>query len=168
MINAMRGALTSEATRRMQDKGIDRLILIVRPDLGVRLTLYPKLNEYVETRLTDIQPAEAERLKLETTQLGTDTVEGLACVKNLAVVTDGDGVRRECTVWNAKDLKDFPVKMEETQNGVTATITFKDVKLDKVLPAVFDLPSGAKKCPDVTTLIQEAQGPRASQSGKAP
>jgi hypothetical protein len=168
MINAARGTMTSEATRQMQTKGLDSLIVIARPDLAVRYTIYPKLNAYVESRLTDIQPAKAERFKLETSQLGTDTVDGLACVKNRAIVTDGNGVANEYTVWNAKDLRDFPVKMEQTQGGLTATMTFKDVKLDRFPPSVFDLPSGAKKYPDVATLTQEAQPARGSQSGKAP
>jgi len=37
-----------------------------------------------------------------------------SCVKNKVIVTDDKGDKHESTVWNATDLKNFPVKIETT------------------------------------------------------
>ena len=53
--------------------------------------------------------------KVETTEIGKETLDGHPCVKNKYVVTDNEGVKHESTVWNATDLKNFPVKIQTTE-----------------------------------------------------
>ena len=65
---------------------------------------------------------------METTELGKDTVDGHPCVKNKVIVTDNEGSKHESTVWNATDLKNFPVKIETDRTGrQTMTMLFKNV-----------------------------------------
>ena len=67
----------------------------------------------------------------ESTELAKETVDGHPCVKNKVTVTSDKGVKLESTVWNATDLKDFPIRMQYLEEGRTATLTFSDVKLAK-------------------------------------
>ena len=135
--------------------GMDTIANISRPDKNVSYMLYPSLNAYVVSTTPQATPATAGKSKVETTKLGTETIDGHACTKNKVVVTDDKGATHEYTVWNADDLKNFPLKFQQTEGGAESTITFKDVKLDKVDASVFDPPSGAKKYDNMGTLMQQ-------------
>jgi len=93
--------------------------------------------------------------KMESTELGRETVDGHVCVKNKAVITDDQGKAHEYTVWNAIDLKKFPVKMEITEQGRTTTIFYKNVKTSKPDAALFDPPADYKKYDNQQSLMQE-------------
>ena len=73
------------------------------------------LKGYVEmpSQNPEISKPESD-FKLEMTELGKETVDGHPCVKSKATVTDKDGKKYESLVWNATDMKNFPVKIETT------------------------------------------------------
>jgi len=62
-------------------------------------------------------------------------------VKNKAVVTDDQGNKTESILWNATDLKNFPVKIETTRDGHKSTMLFRDVKLGKPDASQFEPPA---------------------------
>jgi prolyl oligopeptidase PreP (S9A serine peptidase family) len=134
--------------------GLGTVILISRPDLKLSDLLYPGFNAYVETPASAAAAATTGTSKVETTELGRETVDGHPCVKNKVVVTDDKGVQHESTVWNATDLKNFPVKIEQNENGTVTTMTFTDVKLGAVGTEQFNVPAGATKYDNVSTLMQ--------------
>ena len=140
----------------MQAMGIDlsTLVIISRPDAKVIDMIYPGLNAYAETPMPD-SGTTTNQPKMEITKLGTETIDGHPCVKNKVVETDGSGVAHESTVWNATDLKNFPLKIEQTEKGTTTTMSFKDVKLGKVDASVFNPPAGAKQYSDVASMMQQ-------------
>lgn len=154
MIKAAGSSVSAQAATQMRAMGMDTMAMISRPDKSVTDLLYPGLNAYVETSTSDAGPAKPDTAKTDITRLGTETVDGHPCVKNKVVVTESNGTAHESTVWNASDLKDFPVKIVQTEGGTTTTMTFKDIKLGKVDATVFDVPSGAKKYTDVGTMMQ--------------
>jgi hypothetical protein len=82
-------------------------------------------------------------------------VDGHACVKNNVVVTDKDGTIHESTVWNATDLKNFPVKIEQTVQGNATTMTFKNVSFAKPGASVFDPPADFKKYDSLQQMMQQ-------------
>jgi hypothetical protein len=86
--------------------------------------------------------------------LGREGVDGHLCVKNKVVVTDDKGVQHESTVWNATDLNNFPVKIESNEQGIAISMTFSDIKFDKVAPGQFEAPSGASKYGDMQSMLQ--------------
>ena len=69
--------------------------------------------------------------KVETTELGKETVDGHPCVKNKVVVTDKESKQHESTVWNATDLKNFPVKIETGRERRHFDHAFKNISLTK-------------------------------------
>jgi hypothetical protein len=101
--------------------------------------------------------------KIETTELGKEAVNGHPCVKVKAVVTDDKGVKTEATLWKASDLKQFPVKLERTENGSLVTMNFKDVKLAKPDAKVFDPPADATKYDSMQAMMQEVMAKRFGQ-----
>jgi hypothetical protein len=61
--------------------------------------IYPGLQAYVQMPPPDPDAAKpASDFKSEATELGKETVDGHACVKNKVVVTDKAGTARQSTV----------------------------------------------------------------------
>src|SRR5207248_1768042 len=96
----------------------------------VSYLVYPGLESYAVSPTAAVAGA-PEDFKVETTELGKETVDGHPCIKNKAVVTDKQGAKHESTLWNATDLKSFPIKIVTTENGNTATMSFKNISFAK-------------------------------------
>ena len=141
---------------RMKQMGMDKMLVIGRPDKKVTYLVYSGLQSYLESPITDADAGQSESdYKLEITELGKDTVDGHACVKNKVVVTDKNGKAHESTVWNATDMKKFPVKIETKEQENTITMLFKNVKLAKPDAAQFEPPADFKKYDSMMTMMQE-------------
>jgi len=83
--------------------------------------------------------------KLDKTELGSDTVENHACTKSKLTFTDKDGRTAEALVWEATDMKNFPIQYQTVDEGQTTTTTFSDIKMGKPDAALFELPASYKK-----------------------
>jgi hypothetical protein len=73
------------------------------------------MQSYVERNWSEAESKYATKSnddKMEITELGKETVYGHSCVKNKAIVMDKQGDKHEFIVWNATDLKNFPIKIE--------------------------------------------------------
>lgn len=146
-----------EAAEQMKSMGMDKMIAISRPDKQVAYIIYPDLKSYAAmpaaNTTTNTKP---EDLNVKTTELGKDTAEGHPCVKNKKVITDKQGATVfEATVWNATDMKDFPVKIEQNKDGQQIVMTFTDVKLGKPDGSLFEPPTDFKKYSNIQEMMQE-------------
>jgi hypothetical protein len=143
------------AMAQMKAMGMDQIITISRPDLKLSYLVYPGLNSYVEMPSHDPSAnATPDDYKADIEKLGAETVDGHDCVKNKVTVTDKEGNQHVSTVWNATDLKDFPVKIVTTEQGNTATMSYKNVSFDKPAASSFELPSGLTKYDNFQAMIQ--------------
>jgi hypothetical protein len=150
------GQMPPGAAAQMKSMGMDQMVMISRPDKKVVCLIYPGLQSYAEMQLSNADSATTTNgYKVETTEIGKDTVDGHACVKNNVVVTDKDGTIHESTVWNATDLKNFPVKIEQTVQGNATTMTFKNVSFAKPGASVFDPPADFKKYDSMQQMMQQ-------------
>jgi len=150
------GDMPPQAAAQMKQMGMDKIIAISQPDKNITCLIYPGLQAYAEMPMPDPDAAKpASDFKSETTELGKETVDGHACVKNKVVVTDKAGTARQSTVWNATDLKNFPVKIETSDGGTTVTMLFKDVKFDRPDAAQFEPTAGFKKYDSLMTMMQQ-------------
>jgi hypothetical protein len=146
----------SQAATQMKAVGMDRMVSITRPDKKVACLLYPGLQAYLETPLQDPSLTGPESdFKVESVELGKETVDNHPCVKNKVIVTDKEGTKHESTVWNATDLKNFPVQIETTEDGRPLTMLFKDVQLAKPDAVLFDPPSDFKRFDSMSAMMQE-------------
>ena len=141
---------------RMKAMGMDQTVVISRPDTKTSYMVYPGLTAYTETALQDSDADKPDSaFKIETTELGKETFDGHPCVKNKVVITDDQGQKHESTVWNASDMKKFPIKMEMNEDGRMTTILFKNVKTSKPDSALFDAPQSYKKYDNQMSLMQQ-------------
>ncbi len=152
----MKGAqLPASASAQMKSMGMDQMVMIARPDKKTSYLVYPGLQSYAEMPLKDADTAVTNaNFKIETTELGKETVDGHPCVKNKVVVTDDKGQPHESTVWNASDMKNFPIKMTHTEAGNEVTMTFKDTTLAKPDASLFEPPAGYTRYPDLQTMMR--------------
>ncbi|MGD0253478.1 MAG: DUF4412 domain-containing protein, partial [Verrucomicrobiota bacterium] len=92
MANVQGKQMPPDAAAQMKSMGLDQMVMVARPDKKVAYLIYPGMQSYVETDLTEAESAATNGdYKVETTELGNETVDGHPCVKNKVVVTDKDG-----------------------------------------------------------------------------
>jgi hypothetical protein len=147
--------MPAEVAARVKEMGMDQMISISRPDLKVNYMIYPSLHSYLEVPTGDAAAkVSPDDYTVDTSKLGEETVEGHACTKNKVTITAKDGTKSEATVWDASDLKDFPIKVETDNGGRPATMYFRDISFSKPAGSQFDLPSGLNKYNDMRTMMQ--------------
>lgn len=118
--------------------------------------VYPGLKSYAVMNTPDTKAVDDSKIKLDSTELGKDTIEGQACIKHKVIITEPDGAKSEATVWNATELKKFPVRIETVKDGNKIRLTFRNVKLAKPDAKLFEPPAGYKKYDSVQFMMQEA------------
>ncbi len=150
------GKMSPQATAQLKTIGMDRMIMISRPDQKLGYQVYPSMQAYVENAFPEREATgQASDFKIEVTELGKDTIDGHSCIKNKTVVTDKEGVRHESLVWNATDLKRFPIKIENTEGGTKVTMLFREVSFAKPAADVFDPPATAAKYDSMQSMMQQ-------------
>jgi len=156
-ITKAKGAgIPAEAGEQMKAMGMDVMISITRPDKKVTYLVYPGLKAYAETPLTDASSGTpADKFKVEETELGKESVDGHPCVKNKVTLTDAQDRKKEFVVWNATDLKKFPVKIEQKEGSTEMTSTYKDIKFAKPDAAQFEPPAGFTKYDNMMSMMQQ-------------
>ncbi len=156
-LGLMKGApMPPGAAEQMKAMGMDKMTMLSLPDKKLTYMIYPGLKSYAEVPMQDPDAAKpAGDFKSEKSELGKETLDGHPCVKNKVTVTDDKGSKHDYTVWNATDMKDFPVKVEFTDEGTAISMQFKDVKLAKPAAAAFEPPAGYEKYDNMMKMIQE-------------
>ncbi len=163
--DAKGGSFPPGMADQMKSMGMDRMVVISRPDQKSTYMVYPGLRAYAPMPEASTTSTNIDDFKVEITKLGEETVEGQACVKNKVVVTDEKGKPHESTVWNAKDMKNFPVKIQTVEQGSDVTLVFKNVKLAKPEASQFEPPAGYKKYDNFMTMMQTEVMQRMQQGG---
>ena len=150
------GKLPPGAAEQMKQMGMDKIVMISLPDKKLAYAIYPTLKAYAEMPTPNAEKSgDATNFDLKISELGKETLDGHACVKNKATVTDKEGKTHEFTVWNATDLKKFPLKIETEERNSTVVILFKDVKFAKPAADQFEAPSDYKKYENMMALMQQ-------------
>jgi hypothetical protein len=147
------GHMPPQAAAQMKQMGMSKMTSISRGDKKLTYLIYPDMKAYMENATKEASAAPTD-YKAEVTKLGEETIDGHDCIKNKVVVTGPDGVAHESTVWNASDLKQFPVKIQtSSERGMAMVMLFKDVKLDKPDAAQFELPADCTKYDNMMSLM---------------
>lgn len=163
------GQMTPETAAQMAAMGMDQMILISQPEQKLIYLIYPGLKAYATNDMKEVKDAKlVDSYKTEITELGKETVEGHPCVKNKIVVTDDKGKQRESIVWNATDLKKFPVKIEGTNGTTGFTMLFKNIKLAKPESSLFDPPTDFTPYGSMQVMMQAEMMKRMSEGGFTP
>lgn len=95
--------------------------------------------------------AQAPDTTVERSSAGTETVDGHACnVENLTVTPQTGpraGQPTKMKVWEAQDLRGFPIKVETQSTHGPITIAYKDVSLAEPDAALFTHPQNCRQMP---------------------
>lgn len=154
---------------RIKEMGMDKMVMITLPEKKLSYLIYPGLESYAEMPLTSPDAARtAADYQLTVTEISKETVDGHACVKNKVEITDKDGKKHEFTVWNATDLKKFPVKIETNEHKSAMTLLFKDVKFDKPAASQFEPPASYQKYDSMMSMMQQQMMKRMGNRQPAP
>lgn len=163
------GNMPPQAMAQMKTMGLDRMVTISHPDKKVVYMIYPNAQAYTEiTPPASDSSATNNDVKVETTELGKETVDGHPCVKNKAVVTDKQGEKHEFTVWNATDLKNFPVKIEMNDQGHPMTMSYSDISFSKPDASLFNPPSGYTKYDSMQEMMRSVMMKKMGGMGMPP
>jgi hypothetical protein len=142
------------ASEQMKSMGLDQMVTITQPKENFVYIIYPGLQSYVQTGPSEKSAATNGAVKVEATALGKETVDGHPCVENKVIISDDTGGQHEYTVWNATDLKNFPVKIIHVEQDNEITMSFKDVSLTKPAASEFVVPVGYTRYDNMQTMIQ--------------
>jgi hypothetical protein len=155
-LSTVKGGMPAAQVARMKQMGVDKTVSIVRPDKKMSYVVFPNLQSYALMEMTDKQVADAmDESKVEKTSLGKETVDGHACEKNKMTVKDDNGEKHEVLVWNATDMKGFPVQIQTEEQGKKMLMKFKDVKLEKPDAKLFEPPAEFTKYDSMQALQME-------------
>jgi hypothetical protein len=139
----------------MKQMGMDRTITISMPEKSSVMIIYPGLKAYAEMTVPGAKATDpSKKPKIEKTGAGKESIDGHDCEKNKVVVTGEDGQAHEALVWNAADLKGFPVQIELTSGGATSTTKFSNVSVEKPDAKLFEAPPEFIKYDGVQQLMQ--------------
>lgn len=155
------GRMPPEAVAHMQAMGMDKTVTITLPEKRTIYLIYPGLKAYCELATPAGSSAtESNRPpKVERTEVGKETIDGHPCVKYKVVVTPGNEAPVNMLVWQAIDLKNYPIQTEsETGKGVVVTTRFQDINQSKPAASLFEPPSDYKRYDNVRELMMSKMG----------
>ncbi len=121
------------------------MVNIVRQDKKVVWMVIPENKAYTEQPLTEEQAKKGEIYKEgQTVKIGEETMDGHPCVKY--EITTASQPDAKTIQWLAKDLRNFPIRMEHQMKGKTQSVTqFKDISFNKPAAELFEVPKDCKK-----------------------
>jgi len=167
MADVKGGRMPANAGAQLKAMGMDSMITIGRPDTSMTYLIYPGTQSYL-AKATDKNTTTPNDYKSTVTKLGEETIDGHPCIKNKVVVTDKDGTPHESTVWNATDLKQFPIKIVTSEDGNSTTMSFTGITLDKPAASNFEAPSGYTKYDSIQAMMQQMMMKRMGGMGGPP
>jgi hypothetical protein len=135
------------AAAMFKQMGLDRMVTIVRPDKQTVFVIYPGLAAYAET------PVPTAEIQMVT--IGNEVVDGHPCQKKKLSISSKEG-KQEGWVWQATDLKEFPIRIEiNLTNGSTLT-TYTGIRFEKPDAKLFEPPGDYEKYDSVEKMIRVA------------
>lgn len=154
--------ITPQVIEQMKAMGMDQTISISRADEKVIYMIYPGLQTYAKMEIPDAKKTATNDLKIETTKLGKETLDSHPCDKTqYAVKNTRTGQRLLMTAWNATDLKNIPIKIEQSAwtstdsyAGTSTTMHFLNISQTKPAASLFEPPTNYKKYDNIQTMMQ--------------
>lgn len=146
-----------EMTATLKGAGLDKCVFMGNHAKKENFIVLPNAKVYAtapvpaeEAALTEKEP------KIEKKELGKETVEGHPTVKYQVVLTSEKGQKTEAIIWEATDLKNFPIKIQATMSGVDQTITYRNIKTEKPDASLFEIPPGFTKHESFQAMMMSA------------
>lgn len=91
--------------------------------------------------------SESQDATIDRSPGGSETVDGHSCKIENLTVTPHNGQPTKMKVWEAQDLKGFPVKIEMESSHGPVTLEYKDISLDEPAASLFSHPANCQQMP---------------------
>lgn len=153
------GGLDDSMKTQVAAMGLGEMVMIARPDKSATYIVYPGLESYVSLSQPKPAPSATPEPTPEqpvVTAVGKETIDGHPCVKNKYTFKDEAGKTQDAMVWNATDLKGFPIRIEHKEADQPIRLDFKNVDLSKPREASFEPVGTYSKYGSMATLMQNA------------
>jgi hypothetical protein len=124
--------------QRMEMAG---MVSIMRLDKKIMWQVMPQQKSYMEMAIPERNVPPTEKNDAEMTEMGNETVNGVAAAKYKVVSKEG-GKKTEGFVWITKE--GIMVKTEGKDEGKTVGSELKNLKIGKQDASLFEIPSGYK------------------------
>jgi hypothetical protein len=152
----------------LKQLGLSQVVSIMRPDKLQTSIVYPEMQSLLTLPLPK---ADADVVlktpQIEKTVLGKETLNGRACVKHKVLIKSENGQTVSATVWNASDLKDFPVQIETVEKDSISILRFKEVQFVKPDARQFETPASYKQYADYPAMIKGLMSKLMGMGGEA-
>jgi len=156
------GKIPPEAIAQMKAMGMDKVISISRADKKLLYMIYPGLLCYAQVVLPDAKTAQTNDFKVASTELGKETLDNHPCIKKQYTISNTKtGQRLILTTWNATDLNNSPIKIEQSAwsntasaAGTSTTMHFTDINLTQPADSLFQPPAAYTKYDNLQTMMQ--------------
>jgi outer membrane lipoprotein-sorting protein len=135
----------------MKQMGMDQIVILALPEKSATYMVFPGMKAYCDMPVP--QGKAGTEGELKKTEIGSETVGKHPCKKSKLTLTDKDGKTAEALVWEATDMKGFPIQYETVESGRTTTTTFTDIKMEKPDAALFELPKDHKHYGSMQEMI---------------
>jgi hypothetical protein len=153
-------AIPPEGVAQMKAMGMDKIVSITDNNKKALYVIYPSLQAYTKVQEPD-NGNQTNNVTVETVDLGKETVDEHPCAKKQYNLTDPTtGQHLTMTLWNATDLKNIPVQVQQTAPGSDnagtnfTTMHYTDISLTAPDASLFIAPAGYTAYSDVQTMIQ--------------
>jgi hypothetical protein len=93
--------------------------------------------------------ADAQGATIDRSAAGSETIDGHACKVENVTVTPHQGQPTKMKVWEAEDLKGFPVKVEMQSKNGPITLMYKDISLAEPAASLFTHPDNCQQMPSM-------------------
>jgi hypothetical protein len=151
----MKYYVTPGAVRMEMAQNGTQMIMIMRIDCQVMWNIMPQQQMYMEMNIANltrglggaggqnvVNAMSMPDTKVDREKIGSEQVGQYMCDKYHFTVTTKNGTYSG-TMWAARQLNDFPVKLVDDKTG--ATTEFRDINLGAQDASLFQPPSGYRK-----------------------
>jgi len=146
--------LTSDQLR-LRELGLDHMIYVVLPSLKQKYLIFPTVKSYCVVPMTYFERNHSlDNFRIE--KLGEEQLDGHPCVHSKVTAMNEFVEDVAADVWQATDLKNFPVKLEFKLKDAIFIMSFTDVKLTDPDFELFQPPQEFQRFPDLGALKQDA------------
>lgn len=161
MTKAQGGMMSPQAAAMMKQMGMDKSITIMLPEKHKGYVVFPGMKAYCDLPMGASSSSTESNTPPKTvkTEVGKETLDGHPCVKYKVVVTPEGGTPVTMFVWQATDLKEYPIQTEvDAGNGGVVTTRFQDINQTKPSASLFEPPSDYKHYSNQQEMMMNAMG----------
>ena len=141
--------LAPKMRMEMETPGMGSMAMIMDPEAandkggkGVSYTLFVAQKMYMKQALTPAGARTKTDADVSVEELGKDTVAGLICDKRRLTITEiATKQAHVMLLWVSSSVRNMPVQMESTEQGVTSVIQFRNYSFEKPAANLFVVPA---------------------------